>query len=126
MIFSFSLNSGAYVSEIIRGGISSIDKGQFEAGLALGLSKFQVMKDIIFPQGIRRILPALVNEMINMLKETSLISIIGEAEILRRAQMVASEQYNYTIPMLTAAACYYIVILILSKAGMSLEKKLSL
>lgn len=125
-IISFSLNSGAYVSEIIRSGINSIDKGQFEAAKALGLSEKNMMLHIILPQAIRKILPALINELINMLKETAIISIIGEAEILRRAQMVASQHYNYLVPMLTAACCYYIVVLCFVWIAGIVEKKLAI
>ena len=125
-ILGFSLNSGAYVSEIIRSGINSIDKGQFEAAKALGLSKKTMMIYIILPQALRKILPALINELINMLKETSIISIIGEAEVLRRAQMVASQQFNYVVPMLTAAACYYIVVLCFVKVADIVEKRIAI
>ncbi len=125
-LISFSLNSGAYASEIIRSGINSVDIGQFEAADSLGLPRYLTMKDIVLPQAIRKILPALINEMINLLKETAIISIIGEAEILRRAQMVASEKFNYVVPMLTAASCFYIVVLLLVIVANHLEKKLSL
>jgi His/Glu/Gln/Arg/opine family amino acid ABC transporter permease subunit len=123
-IMSFSLNSGAYVSEILRGGINSVEKGQVEAAFSLGIPKHLIMKDIVFPQAFRKILPSLINEFINMLKETSLISIIGEAEILRRAQMVASQKYNYIVPMVTAAISYYIVVLILVWVANKVERKL--
>lgn len=122
-ILSFSLNSGAYVSEILRSGINTVEKSQIEAAFSLGIPKYLVIKDIIFPQAFRKILPPLINELINMLKETSLISIIGEAEILRRAQMVANQKYNYMIPMLTAALSYYIVVLALVYVANKLEKR---
>ncbi|MDX1923781.1 MAG: amino acid ABC transporter permease [Rickettsiaceae bacterium] len=125
-IISLSLNSAAYVSEILRGGINAVDHGQFEASWALGLSKYQTYKDIILPQAIRKIFPSLVNEVVNMLKETSIISIIGEAEILRRAQLVAGQKYNYTVPLMTSALSYYFVILILVWFANHLEKKLAL
>ena len=121
-VLAFSLNSGAYVSEILRSGINSVDKGQIEAAKALGISDYKCTKDIILPQAIRKILPALVNECINMLKETSLISIIGESEILLRAQAVASQKFNYVVPMLTAAAGYYVVVLILVYCAGKLEQ----
>lgn len=123
-IASFSLNSGAYVSEILRSGINSVDKGQFEAAKSLGLSEYTTFKYIIFPQAIRKILPAIINELINMLKETSIISIIGEAEILRRAQMIANQKYNYVVPLLTTAICYYLLVMILVKISEQVEKKL--
>jgi len=123
---SLSLNSAAYASEIIRSGINSVDNGQFEAADSLGLPRYLTMKDIILPQAIRKILPALMNEMINLLKETAIISIIGEAEILRRAQMVASDKFTYIVPMLTAASCFYIVILLLAIVAGKVEKNLAL
>jgi His/Glu/Gln/Arg/opine family amino acid ABC transporter permease subunit len=122
---AFSLNSAAYVSEIIRSGIQSIDKGQFEASHALNIPRFLMMKDIILPQAIRNVLPALVNEIINLLKETALISTIGEADIMRRAQLVASETFTYFEPLLIAAACYYFVVMGLSSFAKYLEKRLS-
>ena len=124
-VIAFSLNSGAYVSEIIRAGIQGIDVGQFEASQALAIPYGMMMRDIILPQAIRRILPALVNEMINLLKETALISTLGEADIMRRAQLVAAETYSYFEPLLMAALCYYILVLILSWFAKTLEKKLS-
>jgi polar amino acid transport system permease protein len=125
-ILSFSLNSGAYVSEILRSGINGVDVGQTEAAKALGIPKYFIIKDIVLPQAFRKILPALINELVNILKETSIISIIGEAEILRRANMVAGEKFSYLIPMLTAAVTYYLVVLILVTIANKLEKKLEL
>lgn len=125
-ILSFSLNSGAYVSEILRSGINGVDIGQTEAAKALGIPNKFILKDIVLPQAFRKILPALVNELVNMLKETSIISIIGVEEILRRANMVSSQKFTFVIPMLTAAATYYIVVLILVAIANRLEKKLEL
>jgi His/Glu/Gln/Arg/opine family amino acid ABC transporter permease subunit len=124
-VIAFSLNSGAYVSEIVRAGIQSIDKGQFEAAKALGISHFAMMRDIILPQSLRNILPALVNEVVNVLKETALISTIGEEDIMRRAQLLAAETYSYFEPLLMAAFCYYILVMILSGFAKMLEKRLS-
>jgi len=125
-ILAFSLNSGAYISEIIRAGISSVDTGQFEASKVLGISKFNMMKDIIMPQAIRNILPALINELINMLKESAIISFLGEYDLMKRAQIVAIEQYTYFFPMIVAALCYYIMVMILTFFASILEKKLKL
>jgi len=125
-ITALSLNSAAYVSEILRSGINAVDKGQFEAAKALGLPQYLIMKDIIFPQAICKILPSLINELINMLKETAVISMIGEVDILKRAQLVAGEQYNYLIPMLTAAICYYVIVLVLTWTSSSVEKRIAL
>jgi His/Glu/Gln/Arg/opine family amino acid ABC transporter permease subunit len=124
-ILTFSLNSGAYVSEIIRAGVMAVDKGQMEAALSLGVSYPLAMKDIIFPQAIKNILPALVNETINMLKESALVSVIGESDLLRRANIVAAEKYLYFEPLLIAGAMYYVLVLILSWVAKHLEIRLA-
>lgn len=125
-VIAFSLNSGAYVSEIIRAGIESVDKGQVEAAKALGISPILRMKDIILPQAFRNILPALVNELINLVKESCLISVIGEMDLMRRAQVVSAETYTFFTPMLTAAAAYYLMVLIISSFALLLEKRLAI
>ena len=123
-IISFSLNSAAYVSEIIRSGIGSIDKGQFEASRALSISHYDMMKDIILPQALRNILPSLVNEVVNLLKETAIISVIGGADIMRRAEVVSAGAYDYFTPLFIAAACYYLMVFIFSALARILEIKL--
>jgi His/Glu/Gln/Arg/opine family amino acid ABC transporter permease subunit len=125
-ILAFSLNSGAYVSEIIRSGILSIDKGQAEAAAALGCSSRMVMLDIILPQAFRRILPALVNEIVNLTKESAIISVIGESDLMRRAQLVAAEKYDYLTPLLIAGVCYYILVSCLTFLAYKLENKLKI
>ena len=125
-VMAFSLNSGAYVSEVIRAGITSVDNGQIEAAKALGITPILRMKDIILPQAFRNILPALVNELINLVKESALISIIGGMDLMRRAQVVSAETYTFFTPMLTAAAAYYILVLVISSFAMIIEKRLSL
>lgn len=124
-VIAFSLNSGAYVSEIIKAGIKAVDKGQFEAAKALGIPPILRMKDIILPQAIRNILPALVNELINLIKESALISIIGEMDLMRRAQIVSAETYAYFAPMITAALTYYFLVMIVSIIARMLEKRLA-
>jgi polar amino acid transport system substrate-binding protein len=123
-IIAFSMNSGAYVSENIRAGIESVDRGQFEAAKSLGMPYRLMMQHIIMPQAIRNILPSLVNEAINMVKESSIISVIGVADIMRRANVVSAEQYSYLEPLTVAAICYYILVTLLSLAGKLLEKRL--
>ena len=123
-ILTFTLNSGAYISEHIRGGINSVDKGQMEAALSLGISYSFIMKDIILPQAVRNILPSLVNEAIDLLKESALISTIGGADILRRTYIVANEKYLFLEPLLIAGGVYYILVMILTGSARILEKKL--
>lgn len=125
-ILTFTLNSGAYVSEIIRGGINAVDKGQKEAALSLGIPYPLIMKDIILPQALRLILPSLVNETIDLLKESALISVIGGADILRRATIVASEKYLYFEPLLIAGFLYYVLVIILTALASLLERKMQL
>lgn len=123
-ILTFTLNSGAYVSEHIRAGINAVEKGQMDAALSLGISYPLIMKDIILPQAIRNSLPSLVNEAVDLVKESALISVIGGADILRRANVVASEKYLYFEPLLVAGFLYYILVMSLAFAAQRLEKKL--
>lgn len=123
-VLTFSLNSAAYSSEIIRAGIESIDPGQWEAAKVLGLGRRQILLGIILPQAIRNVLPAIVNEMVDLLKESALVSTIGEADLLRQAQKVASEKYLYFEPLIIAAACYYTMVMMISFCAKKLEQKL--
>jgi len=123
-ILTFTLNSGAYVAEHIRAGINAVDKGQMEAALSLGIPYLLIMRDIILPQAIRNILPSLVNESIDLLKESALISVIGGADILRRANIVAAETYLYFEPLLVAGFLYYVLVMILTTISHFIEKKM--
>lgn len=123
-VTAFSLNSGAYVSEIIRAGINAVDKGQVEAAEALAIPKALIMKDIILPQAIKNIFPSLINELVNLIKESAIISTIGEMDLMRRASVVSLETYNYFLPALIAASCYYILVMIISNIAKIIEKKL--
>ena len=124
-IMAFGINSGAYVSEIIRAGISSIDKGQWEAGYALGLSYFPIMNKIILPQAIKNILPALGNEFITLVKETSIGAYIGIVELTKASDIIASRTYDYFLPLILIAIIYLIITLVLSKLINLMEKRLS-
>ena len=106
---AFGLNSGAYVAEIIRAGIEGLDKGQMEAGRALGLSYSQTMRKIIVPQAIKNILPALVSEFITLLKETSIIGFIGGIDLLRSASIITSQTYRGVEPLLAVGFIYLIL-----------------
>ena len=124
-IIAFGINSGAYVSEIIRSGIKSIDKGQMEAGLSLGLKYKQVMKLIVLPEAFKNILPSLGNEFITLLKETSVGAYIGIIELTKASDIIASRTYDYFFPLLIIAIIYLIMTLGLSKLVSNLERKFS-
>lgn len=124
-ILAFGLNSAAYISEIIRGGINAVDKGQQEAALALGIPYAKMMKDIILPQAMKNILPALMNEFITLNKESAIVTVIGAMDIMRRAYIVGGSTYRYLEPLLFAGLIYYIMTLILSFLGKQLEKRMS-
>lgn len=123
-VLTFSLNSAAYSSEIIRAGIQAIDRGQWDAAHVLGLSYAQTLRTVILPQSVRNILPALVNEIVDLLKESALISTLGEADLLRRSQIVASEKYLFFEPLLIAAVGYYIMVMVVSLGAKLLERKM--
>lgn len=124
-ILTFGINSGAYVSEIIRAGIQSIPIGQTEAGYALGLKYNQVMKYIILPQALKNVLPALGNEFITLVKETSIGAYIGIIELTKASDIIASRTYDYFFPLILVAIIYLIITLGLSKGVQKLERKLN-
>jgi arginine/lysine/histidine transport system permease protein len=123
-ILAFGLNSGAYISEIIRAGIQAVDKGQQEAAAALAIPYKPMMKDIIMPQAMKNILPALVNEFITLTKESAIVSTIGLLDIMRRAQVVSANTYTAFEPLLFAGLIYYILVMILTLFGKALERRL--
>jgi len=122
---TFGINSGAYVAEIVRGGIMSIDKGQMEAGRSLGLNYIQTMWHIIIPQAIKNILPALGNEFITLLKETSIVNVIGAKDITKWAMNVQGRTYQAFMPFIGIAVVYLIMVIILSKLVSMLERRLN-
>ena len=124
-ILAFGLNSGAYVAEIIRSGLISIDKGQMEAGYALGLNYSKIMKHIIMPQAIKNVLPALGNEFITLLKETSAGAYIGILELTKASDIIASRTYEYFFPLIIIASIYLIMTLGLSKLVNLMERRLN-
>ncbi len=111
---AFGINSGAYVAEIIRGGIQSVDGGQMEAGRSLGLSKMQTMMAVILPQAFKNCFPSLLNEFITLLKETSIAGAVGLSELTHASDQVSSATYEYMMPLLGAAVMYFVVVKILS------------
>jgi polar amino acid transport system permease protein len=110
-MIAFGLNSGAYVSEMVRGGILSVDKGQMEAGRTLGLTYVQTMKLIILPQAIKNIVPMIGNEFIALIKETSVVSFIAVIDLTKAFKQIGDATYEYIIPYLMLALCYLILVL---------------
>lgn len=123
--FCFGINSGAYVAEIIRAGIESIDRGQMEAGRSLGLSYMQTMRLIIMPQAVRNILPALGNEFIVLIKETSVAGVIAVTDLTKAAQYIGSRTWDILPPLLIAAACYLVMVMGLTKLLSVFERRLA-
>lgn len=121
---AFGINSGAYVSEIIRAGILSIDKGQTEAGRSLGLSAAQTMIKIIIPQAIKNIFPALVNEFIVLIKETAIVGFIGLEDLAKGGDFIRSRTYSAFMPLVGTAIIYFLLIKLLTKIFSLVEKKL--
>ena len=123
-IFAFGINSGAYVAEIFRAGIMSIDHGQFEAGRSLGFNYFQTMRYIIIPQVFKAVLPTLCNEFIALLKETSVAGYVGVIDLTKSGNIVAGRTFEYFIPLFTVAAIYLVMVMILSSLVGKLERRL--
>lgn len=121
---AFGINSGAYVAEIVRSGIMSIDVGQTEAGRSLGLDFAQTMRLIIMPQAFKNVLPALVNEFIVLIKETSIIGYIGMMDLTKGAMTIQSRTYDPTWPLLAAAVIYLAIVMILTYFMKKLERRL--
>ena len=111
---AFGINSGAYVSEIIRAGILSIDKGQTEAGRSLGLSAFQTMSRIVIPQAVKNIFPALCNEFIVLIKETAIVGYVGLMDIQKAGDFIKSATFIAFMPLIGTAVIYYVLIKILT------------
>lgn len=124
-ILSFGINSGAYVAEIMRGGINAVDIGQTEAGRSLGLSSATTMKSIVLPQAIKNVLPAIGNEFIALLKETSVIGFLGVVDLTRAAERVISLTGNVYFPYLSIALVYLILVYGLNYLFKKLERRLA-
>lgn len=123
-VVSFSLNSAAYISEIIRAGILAVDKGQKEAAMALGVPGNRMMRDIILPQALKNILPALMNEFITLTKESAIVTIIAVDDIMRRAYIVGGEQYRFFEPFIFAGLIYYLMVISLTMIGKVVERRM--
>ena len=122
-IITFSLNSGAYVSEIIRAGMAAIPKGEIDAAKSLGVSKWHIFKDILLPVGLRNSFPSLINELITLIKESSIVSLIGLLDLMRRQQIVTAQTFLYFEPLLVVGIIYYTTVKLISFTGRLVERK---
>ena len=123
-VISFGLNSAAYVAEIVRSGIMSVDEGQFEAGRSLGLNYSQTMRLIILPQAFKNVLPALANEFITLLKETSISGYIAIPDLTKGGDIIRSQPYDPFLPLFGVAIIYLIIVMILTAGVHKLETRL--
>lgn len=123
-ILAFGINSGAYVAEIFRAGIMSIDQGQFEAGRSLGFNYLRTMQKIIIPQMFKATLPTLCNEFIALLKETSVAGYVGVIDLTKAGNIIAGRTFNYFIPLFTVAAIYLAIVMLLTFLVGKLERRL--
>lgn len=123
-ILTFGINSGAYMAELIRGGINAVDKGQMEAGRSLGMSKLQTMKKVVFPQAIRYILPGIGNEMIALLKETAVAGYVAVVDLTRAGNLVRNNTYDAVNPLLAVAITYLVLVVLLSALLGKIEGRL--
>lgn len=123
-VIALSLNSGAYVAEIIRSGIDAVDKGQLEAARSLGMTQLKAMQYIILPQAIKNILPAIGNEFVTIIKESSMASAIGVAEITYAGKLVTGATYRNFEPLIVAAVCYFTLTFILGRLMAYVERRL--
>src|SRR5699024_7448359 len=123
-ILAFGLNSAAYVSEIIRAGILAVDKGQTEAAAALGVPYKDMMINIILPQALKNILPALMNEFITLTKESAIVSVIGYLDLMRRAQIVGAQTFHNFEPLLFVRMVYWVMVYVLTQIGKVIERRM--
>ncbi len=122
--FAFGINSGAYVAEIIRAGIQSVDKGQTEAARSLGLNATQTMTRIVLPQAIKNIFPALCNEFIVLIKETAIVGYVGLMDIQKAGDFIKSATFIAFIPLIATAVIYYVLIKLLTLGLNAIEKQI--
>ncbi len=123
-VFALTINSSAYISEILRSGIQAVDKGQMEASRSLGLNYVQSMKLVVIPQALKNVLPALANEFITLIKESSIISVIGIRDLMYTADIVRGNTYKPLEPLLVAAFIYFVLTFALSRGLAYIEKNM--
>lgn len=124
-VVAMSINSGAYTTELIRSGINGVDKGQWEACETLGLSRWQTMRLVILPQAFKRIVPPLISEFITLIKDSSLVSVIGAVELLNSAKVLGNQYYEFMSPYCIAGVYYLVMTLTISYIAKRLERKLA-
>ena len=124
-IIAFGINSGAYMAELIRSGINAVDKGQMEAGRSLGMSKVQAMRKIVCPQAVRYILPAIGNEMIALLKETSVAGYVAVVDLTRAGNLVRNNTYDAFNPLMAVALTYLLLVVLMTRGLKKLERRLA-
>ena len=122
---ALSMNCGAYMAEIIRAGIESVDRGQMEAARSLGLSYSSSMALVVIPQAVRTMIPSIINQFIITLKDTSILSVIGCGELMRQGQLIVSRNYQSFQTYAIVAVMYYVVVIVLTKAFQLVERRLS-
>ena len=123
-VMVFGLNSGAYISEIMRGGILSVDPGQMEGGRAMGLSFSATMLKIVIPQAVKNILPTMGNEFITLIKETSIVSFVGASDLYKAFNLMGTNTYEFMIPYLAMAVVYIVLVLLISLLIKLMERRL--
>ena len=124
-VVALGINSGAYVSEVLRGGLEAVDKGQLEAGRALGLSKRETMFSIVIPQAIRTVLPGLGNEFVTMIKESSIVSVVGVFDVMYTSNVVKASTYSIFEPLIVVGVIYFVLTFSLTRLLKELEKRLN-
>ena len=123
-IIAFGVNSGAYMAELVRSGINAVDKGQMEAARSLGMSKWQAMRTVIFPQAIKNVLPAIGNECIALLKETSVAGYVAVVDLTRGANLIRNNTYDAVNPLILTALIYLTLVVVMTKLLSIFEKRL--
>ena len=123
-VLVFGLNSGAYISEIMRGGILSVDSGQMEGGRAMGLSFSATMMKIVIPQAVKNILPTMGNEFITLIKETSIVSFVGASDLYKAFNLMGTNTYEFMVPYLAMALIYIVLVLLISLLIKLMERRL--
>lgn len=124
-IIALSLNAGAYMAEIVRGGIQSVDKGQMEAARSLGMTYGKSMQKVVLPQAIRTMIPSIINQFIITLKDTSIVSVIGLNELTKIGDIIVAKNFQFTEVWASVAVIYLVIITILSKIAKAMERRIS-